>query len=518
MEVAGPEESAGAEARGPTDVVATGLAAGVDLCGLRPDRLPLREEAAAMYSLGVTLANCSRRAEALQFCLDWLYEWLGVERAAVVARARGSLHVEAKTRALGPSAPQLHWPVVHQAFAARAGADNPPGAGPAPLAPNGPERAFAAAVSGVKPARVVYAEWSTSGSDDKEGYPALIRAAAQALGSALPRLGRATAAPGGGSGPGPADKPGPSAMVGGEAMKPVLDFMRRAAAVEATVLITGETGTGKELVARRIHRMSTRAAGPFVVRNCAAIPESLFESELFGHERGAFTGADARHKGLFEQADRGTLFLDEVAETPVRLQSKLLRVLEELTLQRVGGHEAVRVNVRLIAATNRNLAEAVACKEFREDLYYRLQVLVVHLPPLRERPGDVERLAAHFLALAARGAEGAPAELSPEAVRKLVAHRWPGNVRELRNTLERAVILSGGQRVGPEHIVLAESPGGPSPIRSSMMLRLDDLERQHILKVLAQVGGNKARAASILGIDRVTLHRKLQRFREEAGG
>jgi two-component system response regulator FlrC len=207
------------------------------------------------------------------------------------------------------------------------------------------------------------------------------------------------------------------------------------------------------------------------------------------------------------------LFLDEVGEIPLRLQSKLLRVLEELTLQRVGGYEAVRVKVRLIAATNRNLAEAVARKEFREDLYYRLQVLVVRLPPLRERPGDVERLAAHFLALAARGAE-----LSPEAARKLVSHRWPGNVRELLNTIERAVILSGGQRVGPEHIVLAELPGGPFPIRSSVDIRLDDLERQHILSVLAYVGGNKAKAASILGIDRVTLHRKLQRFREEGDG
>ena len=212
------------------------------------------------------------------------------------------------------------------------------------------------------------------------------------------------------------------------------------------------------------------------------------------------------------------MFLDEIGEIPLPLQSKLLRLLEEPILQRVGGREAVRVNVRLIAATNRNLAEAVARKEFREDLYYRLQVLVVHLPPLRDRPGDVERLAAHFLALAARGADAAPAELSPEAVRKLVSHRWPGNVRELRNTIERAVILSGERRVGPEHIVLAESPGGPSPIRSSALIRLDDLERQHILEVLAQVGGNKAKAASILGIDRVTLHRKLQRFRADGDG
>src|SRR5262249_52623840 len=157
---------------------------------------------------------------------------------------------------------------------------------------------------------------------------------------------------------------------------------------------------------------------------------------------------------------------------------------------------------------NRNLAEAVARKEFRGDLYYRLQVLVVRLPPLRERPGDVERLAAHFLALAARAAEVAPSELSPEALRNLGSHRWPGNVRELLNTIERTVILSGGQRIGPEHIVLAESPGGPFPIRSSLDIRLDDLERQHILSVLAHVGGNKAKAASILGIDRVTLHRK----------
>jgi pSer/pThr/pTyr-binding forkhead associated (FHA) protein len=195
LEVGGPEEPAGPGGSGPTADISTGQAAGVDLCSLRPDRLPLREEAAAMYSLGVTLGSCAQSAEALQCCLDWLREWLGVERAAVVTRARSGLRVEAETRAPGPSALQLHWPVVHEAFAAKAGPEHSSGDGRAFLAPNGLRKAFAAAVPGVKPARVVYAEWSTSGADDKEGYPALIRAAAQALGSALPRMGRDRAAP-----------------------------------------------------------------------------------------------------------------------------------------------------------------------------------------------------------------------------------------------------------------------------------------------------------------------------------
>jgi DNA-binding NtrC family response regulator len=239
---------------------------------------------------------------------------------------------------------------------------------------------------------------------------------------------------------------------------------------------------------------------------------------LFGHEPGAFTGASKRHQGVFEQADGGTLFLDEVGEIPLHLQTKLLRVLEEQTLQRVGGQETITVNVRVIAATNRNLAQAVKDGAFRQDLYYRLQVFTIDLPPLRERPGDVRRLAEHFLAQACQRMKTPEVAFAPEALAKLEVHTWPGNVRELRNTVERAVILSEGKTIGTEHIILTENPGQPVPIQSRGSISLDDIERQHIQKVLASVGGNKAKAASILDIDRTTLHRKLRRLSQGGPG
>ena len=304
-------------------------------------------------------------------------------------------------------------------------------------------------------------------------------------------------------------------LIGGASLEPVRDFIAQAARVDAIVMIYGETGTGKELVALAIHRQSARVRGPFVARNCGAFPESLLENELFGHEPGAFTGATTLQRGVFDEADGGTLLLDEIAETPPAQQAKLLRVIEEQSFQRVGGQKPVHVNVRLIAATNRDLTEAVTDGQFRRDLYYRLQVLAIRLPPLRGRPGDIQPLAEHFVRLECDRSGMPVVELSAEALRKLEPHDWPGNVRELRNTISRAVVLSQGTRIGPEDIVFTESPDSPS----GGEVRLDDLERRQILKVIASVSGNKAKAATILGIDRSTLRRKLERIRaDEFGG
>jgi DNA-binding NtrC family response regulator len=299
--------------------------------------------------------------------------------------------------------------------------------------------------------------------------------------------------------------PEPEELVGGSALDSVRDLIRRAARVDATLLIYGETGTGKEVVARMIHRQSARANGPFVARNCAAFPESLLENELFGHEPGAFTGATQLYQGVFEQANGGTLFLDEIAEIPLAQQTKLLRVIEEQSFQRVGGRRPVEISARFIAATNMDLSDAVAEGKFRQDLYYRLHVLVIRLPPLRERRGDIKRLAEHFIRLDCARWDLPALELSPEALFNLEGHDWPGNVRELRHTIDRALILSDGvSHIGPEQIVLTDMP---APAGDSS--RLDEREREHILRIVASVGGNKTKAAAALGISRGTLLRKL---------
>lgn len=518
LEVCGPEEVTSSSLANQTTFVVADQSVAIDLCSLRPDRLPLREEVAALYSLGGTLGNCSQHIEAFKGFLDWLREWLGVGQAAVITCTREGLKVEVQGASSGRSGQNaIYWPAVRESFGKEKTVlcglgppDDPQTGRPT----SGPEKQVLAVwVPDVKPARVLYAEWTPDKTKHQQGYPELIHAAVQVLVSALLQLGkqrlpakrrpeRSSAAATGAN----------LILKGGDAMHPVFELIRQAAAVDATVLITGETGTGKELVAQAIHQASPRSKGPFIARNCGAFPESLFESELFGHEPGAFTGASKRHKGVFEQADGGTLFLDEIGEIPMHLQSKLLRVMEEQTLQRVGGHETVQVNARVIAATNRNLMQAIKDGEFRQDLYYRLQLLIVHLPPLRERVGDVRRLAHHFLTLACRRMGVPEVELSREALVKLEAHSWPGNVRELRNTIERAVIISEGRPVGIEHIILTENPGAAGPIKSSATISLDDIEREHIQKVLSSVGGNKAKAASILGIDRTTLHRKLRRL------
>jgi two-component system response regulator FlrC len=283
----------------------------------------------------------------------------------------------------------------------------------------------------------------------------------------------------------------------------------RAAATDATVLVTGESGTGKELLARRIHARSRRADRPWVALNCAALPESLAESELFGHEKGAFTGALARHRGRFEQADGGTLFLDEIGDLSPAIQAKLLRALEERKIQRLGGTEPVAVDLRLVAATHRDLAMAAATGEFRSDLYYRLNVVALAIPPLRERPGDIALLAPRLLSEATERL-GLPARrLAPEALAALTRHSWPGNVRELRNAVERAAIAASGETIEPRH--LPELGGAPS--RPAVApLSLEQRERQAILAALERTGGHREQAAELLGISVRTLYNRLRTY------
>ena len=297
------------------------------------------------------------------------------------------------------------------------------------------------------------------------------------------------------------------------AMQEVFQTIRQVAPTRATVLIQGESGTGKELVARALHQCSPRAQGPFVPVHCAALAPTLLESELFGHEKGAFTGAVERRRGRFELADGGTLFLDEVGEIDPALQVKILRVLEERKFERVGGTETVEVDVRLVAATNRDLKKRVEEGVFREDLFYRLYVVSLTLPPLRARDGDIVLLAQHYLkALAAENGKALKG-LTPEAMDALTAYAWPGNVRELRNVIERMVVLSHGDRLGvrdlPANLRAAAGHGGAGA-RPGTALR--DAERQLIEEALRRHKGHRTRAARDLGISRRTLHRKLNEF------
>jgi len=288
------------------------------------------------------------------------------------------------------------------------------------------------------------------------------------------------------------------------------------AASEATVMITGESGTGKELVAAAIHHNSPRKEGPFIKVNCAAITETLLESELFGHEKGAFTGAERRREGRFVQANGGSLFLDEVGEMPVSMQVKLLRVLQERELTRVGGEQVLPVDVRLIVATNRNLAQMVEDGEFRGDLFYRLNVVELKTPPLRERREDIPLLATYFLKRFAEKNRKKIDRFAPRAMDLLIRHSWPGNVRELMNTIERAVVLAASDCLVEEDFAMLapESPQGDNAAAGTFPadVPLEQIEREAIVSTLASAGGNKSEAARRLGITRKTLREKLKRY------
>jgi len=301
----------------------------------------------------------------------------------------------------------------------------------------------------------------------------------------------------------------------------LLELARRVAGTDCTVLIVGESGTGKEVLARYIHRRSQRSTGPFVAVNCAAIPENMLEAILFGYERGAFTGAHATHSGKFEQAQGGTLLLDEVTEMPLALQAKLLRVLQEKEVERLGGRTPITLDVRVLATTNRKLREEVAAGRFREDLYYRLNVFPLALAPLRTRRDDVLPLAMQLLGMRSRPGERIPA-LSADAAHLLLTYAWPGNVRELDNLLQRALILLSGPVIGPEHIqfeLAAEACGDAAApaaglARNSLADSRDQAERDVILDALRDGNGNRREVAQRLGISPRTLRYKLARLRE----
>ncbi len=294
--------------------------------------------------------------------------------------------------------------------------------------------------------------------------------------------------------------------------RPMVELMAmvdKVAQSQAPVLITGESGTGKELIARALHERSSRARGPFVAINCGAIPENLLESELFGHEKGAFTGAHALSKGKVEYADGGTLLLDEIGEMPLQLQVKLLRFLQERTIERVGGHKPIEVDVRVVSATNIDLHEAITAKTFREDLYFRLNTIQLHLPPLRERGNDAVLIAK---ALVKRYEEehNTKVNLTREAIDAISAYEWPGNVRELENRLHRAVIVSSGERITPADLELAGRESGPTSL--DLRAARERVEREVIMKALEKHNGNVSRASVELGTSRPTLHHLLNKY------
>lgn len=299
-------------------------------------------------------------------------------------------------------------------------------------------------------------------------------------------------------------------------MADLLDLVAHVAPTEATVLITGESGTGKELIARALHRNSERREAPFVTVNCAALVESLLESELFGHEKGSFTGADRRRDGKFVQADGGTLFLDEITETTMAMQAKLLRVLQEHEVQRVGGNQDIAVNVRIIAASNRILEDEVSLGRFREDLFYRLNVVTLHVPPLRERREDIPLLAAHFTEKFARKNQRYVAGITPQCMDLFIRYPWPGNVRELENAVERAVILMRSDYLDEESLPLSirrwEEGNREEEPETSGISTLEAAEKAVIIKALEETGGNKSETARRLNITRKTLHNKLSKY------
>jgi len=301
------------------------------------------------------------------------------------------------------------------------------------------------------------------------------------------------------------------------AMQKILETVAQVSDLPANILIEGESGTGKELIARAIHANSSRASGPFIAVNCAAIPETLLESELFGYVRGAFTDARKDRSGLFREANGGTLFLDEIGELPVTLQTKLLRVLEDKEVRPLGANQGEKVDTRVLSASNRNLEELVRSDKFRQDLYYRLNVIRIELPPLRHRGDDVPLLVRHFVEKFAAGAKHQVDGIDAEALTALKNYDWPGNIRELEHMIERAVLLGKGSRIGLQDLPANVVGDGESSVvlaqALTRQLTLRDLEREYVAKVLDATNGNKTEAAKILGVDRTTLYRKLEEYK-----
>jgi two-component system response regulator HydG len=310
--------------------------------------------------------------------------------------------------------------------------------------------------------------------------------------------------------------PVPSIIGHSPVMRGLLDMVRTVADSEATILVEGESGTGKELVARAIHSLSPRRAAPFVALNCAALPDSLLESELFGHEKGAFTGADRRNDGRFLLAHTGTLFLDEIGTLTAAMQAKILRAIQNGEIQRVGSGETLRVDVRIVAATNRNLKNEVRAGRFRDDLYYRLNVVALYTPPLRERREDIPLLAGHFLREAALRNHRNTAGFTPEAMLALEHYPWPGNVRELENAVERALVVARGPFLGPDDLPPAvtgkKDPADHYCLDHIGNIPLKELEREAIRATLKSVDGNRSEASRRLGISRKTLRAKMENY------
>ena len=296
-----------------------------------------------------------------------------------------------------------------------------------------------------------------------------------------------------------------------ESMIRIMDMIARVAPTDSTVLITGESGTGKGLVARKIHQLSQRARRPFITVDCGTLVETLFESELFGHVKGSFTGADANKIGKFELAQNGTLFFDEISNIGLEVQAKLLRAVEERKISKVGSHRVITVDVRIIAATNKDLTKAIKDGTFREDLFYRLNVVLIQMPPLRERKSDIPLLVQHFLEKYNTRLRKEMRGISPDALDLLVRHDWPGNVRELENTMERLLVLSPGPYLEPADLVFAGTILTPTAEAADGTL-LKDLERNHIIQTLQRCDGHKSETARALGIDRKTLREKLKRY------
>jgi transcriptional regulator with GAF, ATPase, and Fis domain len=297
-------------------------------------------------------------------------------------------------------------------------------------------------------------------------------------------------------------------------MLEIMNVLNHLAETDTNVLVRGESGTGKELIARAIHYYSKRRSEPLICINCASIPETLIESELFGYERGAFTGAVSRKLGKFEVANGGTVFLDEIGDISLAAQSKILRILQESELQRVGGTKTIKVDIRIIAATNKDLEEAIKNREFREDLYYRLRVVEIEIPPLRERPEDIPLLAEYFLRTLRVKTPSPVHKISPDTKKILINYRWPGNVRELRNVIERAIVFARGDEMLPEHLPseLTKRDDKKKDEEDILPMSLAEMEKSHIIKVLDHTAGNKFRAAEMLGISRSTLYEKLKQY------